>query len=453
MPELTRSLLTNLPEHLIDPVDSVPVAVPSRLALNNRLREELSLCKEWFYDRTFPMWAAGKATGISLASAQQPKAHASRNAMVIGGIVDKMHYQRDVQLLTANTARAPAANNHCVYLPSAVIETVVSEFCNHIGISSAAVLCVISDNLRTREESTKPCTLISKTAFSFLSLGHLIEFLRGNPQLRGSLSSLCADIVSNAGIPIPARGGDKAILNTLYDIALYSAARRQACGVYISELSAFDLLLCGEMNSFEHCGFIERLSGNIRLYSGGCAPTELFDAQPRAVIEILLDLADAFDGASTGGYSALDLRSRLTKRYDFFFHTAVAEKLNIAPLQAESSDLISDALSIIREEDVNYWQLFYHLRNTKDRGKLTSLFNDAPAFTLWYERYKKAQEFSPKDTLSPDCPPLRNPQAPVLLDDIDVVIQAIANGNRNALENFLESLQVGRVPSVSHWAS
>lgn len=447
MPELTPSALAALPESFIAFRSARPVPLPSRLAFNSALKNELGLHEQWFYDRTFPLWAAGKAGGLVFANQDSP----SDNYLILGQVATPDGSFKELQLIGSSVAGNPDGETRarqCFQQPCSVVEILASEFCHQMDIAAGRILCIISDNSQALE-SNSTCTLATRVAQGYLSQGQLLAAATGGKQLARRLLDFVADHYYRLPEAEQPGGQDAEILAIICNTALKTAAKWQANGLYLGGLTSHDLYLSGETMGFQGAGFIAKVGDNFTLFNGQSIPYDNFTSQPDRVIEHCRQLLAAYQPHVTTPLTAL--ADDLTHRYRRFFFTAMGQKLAIAKA-AQLQAMVDELLALLARHRVDYFHCFNALVRDSSE-ELFALFDKDGNFKDWLQQYRQLKNEREGFTARAAAGEKLSPAAPLSHGEINRVLLALQAGNRNALEDFLENIQQGKAVLPNHWAA
>jgi len=443
MPELRPSPLTKLPESLIQAKSAVPVTLPSRLALNTVLKNELSICGEWFYDRTFPLWAAGRVDGLVLLDGSKH----SVDTLLVGKIATSRHPDVELQLVGAQLAPASTGEQNCYPLQRAVMETVVSEFCHQLGIPAARVLCVISNNQR-QENRDSPCILLSRVTRSPISHQHIISAFSRDCATGTAL----LDFIGSQYFAHQPSLAAEQVYRELCATSLDTVAKWQAAGFYYDNLASGDLYISGQTAGFDNVGFIDTLGGDFTLLSGATASPAAFGRQPQQAIALCLALGRAMAPAFARKWSEDRTADILQEGYRQSFYREFSRKIGLA-VNTDNRPLIDELLALVADSGSSYFGVLHQLTGAVKRRETVKAGREIPGLEDWLADYQlQVARVAASHQDSAESPPF-NPEKPLQPQDIAAITAAMADGNRNALENFLESIQHHKPFSVLHWAS
>lgn len=435
--------LTPYLDWLLVPKAGIPPAIPSRLVLNRALVQDLNLSSDWFYGRSFPLWSAGKTRGLG----RQTRERDSVQQLLIGSIPYPEGGYRNLELIGCPTKET--ATRGCFSTKSAVIETVASEFCHSLGIPTARVLSVISDN--SVNPQLERCALLTRVVRSPLTQADLIYVAQnmGDDYLHQLLAYLTDNLFN-----ITTEGDDKEararLLMAISNAALKTAASWEAAGFYYGPLDHESLTVLAETRGFSQCGFINTLGGDFPGLEGQTVEGKAFDDQRHRVIALCNEFLQILYNRM--GLAPLENGEQLlAKRYQRFLTEAMVAKLGMAK-GPESAALVDPLLALLRKYAVNYFDFFFSLNISENQHYLTDKFNRDPLFHQWLQQYrlqKTAVEY-----VSADADEHRiNPPKPLDASKIRDILSSMAEGNRNAVENVLESIYHRKHLSPTQWAS
>lgn len=452
MVEFKPSHLIALKESLVETENSVPVAIPSRLLLNNSLRNQILAHEQWFYDRTFPLWTAGKASGL-VFKRQDSDDNFQEMGLILGRILFRDGTYRELQLIGTGQRPGDDKKSSGCKQPCYVIEALASEFCYQMGIPSSRVLCIISNNgYNPDAEGTSPHALFTRIAHCYITFGHILDAAaKENFILTESILHLARDYFGHhEKIHGPFSYQD--VFDTISNNMLKTVASWQAAGFYYGEFSSGDYYISGETMNFQNSGFIDTLNGDMQLFSGRKVSTTCFMNQPELGLDLCLNLYQALVHYTDENYSAVAFREILNSRYHTYFSESLCKKLAIHST-AENLELVSHLLVFIRKHNVNYFTTFNKLGDEDSWEFLLDTFNRDEDFKVWLKEYRHQKILFQENTDHIIEWEKINPARPLKADDISHVSDALYKGNRNALENCLESIQQGKAPTLVHWAS
>lgn len=443
MAKLKPPTLTPYLDWLLTPRDGSPPAIPTRLVLNRALIRDLNLSSDWFYGRSFPLWSAGKTRGLIRNSRNQDRVL----QLLIGSVPYPDGGFRNLELIGCTTT--DISDKGCFSIRSAVIEAVASEFCHSLGIPASRVLSVISDS--SVSSQNERCALLTRAVRTPLTQGDVIYVAQhmGEGYLRQLLNYLSENLFSFGSESNDAAGQSR-LLMSICNSALKTAAHWQASGFYYGPLDHNSLCLLGETRNFNRSGFITTLNDDFAGLDGELIQIDGFHTQGREVIA----LCNQFMGTlhdSLGIPHLDDCEALLSQRYDRFLRDALKEKLGIAK-HRENGELADSLSNLLTQHNVNYFDFFYCLNQGESQHYLADQFERDSDFQHWlqaYRSHKTALEYREGETEEQRL----NPPKPLDVTKIQDVLSSMANGNRNAVENMLESIYHRKQLSPTQWAS
>lgn len=452
MMEFKPSTLAVFENSLVETGEGISVAIPSRLMLNNNLGKKLLIHDKWFYDRTFPLWATGRVSGLVFKESEGNDLP-QKEGLLLGRISIKDGISREFQLIGTGRRTSQVSNAGCYKLPCSVIETLASEFCHEMGIPSAQVLCVISSNSKPDMDGSSPCAIFTRVARCYLNHGHILGAAsRQDWTLVKEIFDFLVRDHFNLFETQSTITTYESLFEVLCDTVLLTVASWQAAGFYYGGLSSDTLYISGETMNFQNSGFIDTLRGDIPLFSGQTSPLADFTQQPLLAIEHCLKLYQAFQPFNDASVSAVYLRDMLERKYQKYFYASLSKKLGIYSTE-ENHHLVRELLTLLNKHNPSYFSIFNMLGDDDSKELLLESFHRDEHFREWLTKYHQQKiifQMDAEDTLAWEK---LNPPKPLTGEDIAQVINALHNGNRNALENCLESIQQGKPPSHFHWAS
>lgn len=443
MATLKPPTLTPYLDWLLLPQNGIPPAIPSRLVLNRTLVRDLNLSSDWFYGRSFPLWSAGKTRGLCRKTREKDGVP----QLLIGSIPYPEGGSRNLELMGCSTAES--SGKSCFSTKNAVIETVASEFCHSLSIPTARVLSVISDSSINPE--LEPCMLVTRVIRNPLTQADIIYVAKTKgPNYIHQLLAYLAENLFNIAYEPNDKEAQAQVLMAISNSCLKTAAAWESSGFYYGTLNHESLTVLGETRNFGLSGFIKTLNGNFNGLNGELVKADSFHIQGNRVVALCCEFIDTL-------YDTLDITRipgsevLLKKRYQRFLREAMTEKLGLAKGN-ESEALTEPLMDLLRVYDVDYYDFFFSLNLGDNHQHLADQFDRSPEFQQWLQQYH-AQKASQKYEIAGVDDHRMNPPRPLDTGKVEDILRTMAEGNRNAVENVLESIYHRKQLSPTQWAS
>jgi uncharacterized protein YdiU (UPF0061 family) len=314
-------------------------------------------------------------------------------AILLGEVIDRAGRRRDIALKGSGRTPFSRGGDGKAAVGPMLREVLIGEAMHALGIPTTRALAVVATGQPVLRETVLPGAVLTRVAASHIRVGTFQFFAaRGDVERVRQLAEYTIarhdpDLV----------GAPKRFLGLLERVAERQAAliaQWMNVGFIHGVMNTDNMTISGETIDYGPCAFMEGFDpatvfssiDHRGRYAYGNQPSiahwnlarlgetllPLLDGEPQRAQEIATSVLDSFP-----------------RRYDEYWRRGMAAKLGLRELGEQESRLVEDLLVLLREQGVDYTQVFRSLSSFL-RGHTEpteSLFADAAPFTAWAVRW------------------------------------------------------------------
>ncbi|WP_132250574.1 protein adenylyltransferase SelO [Methylobacterium segetis] len=396
-----------LPARFFARLPPTPVSGPSLIRVNGPLARDLALDPAWLASGEGVAVLAGNrvpegAEPIATAYAGHQFGHfvpqlGDGRALLLGEVVGRDGARRDIQLKGAGPTPFSRAGDGRAALGPVLREYLVSEAMAALGIPTTRALAAVATGERVIRETVLPGAVLTRVAASHIRVG-TFQFFAARGDTEG-LRALADHVITRHD---PEAGAAEAPYRTLLDgvIARQAdlVARWLLVGFVHGVMNTDNMSVAGETIDYGPCAFLDTYDPKTAFSSIDRHGRYAYGNQPRIALWNLTRLAEALlpllaDDEAAAVAEAEAALGGFAPRFEAAYHEGLNRKLGLATQREGDSDLASDLLALMAENQADFTLTFRRLcEAAADPGAdepVRSLFVDPTAFDGWALRWRE----------------------------------------------------------------
>ncbi|WP_310351627.1 protein adenylyltransferase SelO family protein [Methylobacterium sp. BE186] len=396
-----------LPARFFARLPPTPVSGPSLIRVNGPLARDLALDPAWLASGEGVAVLAGNrvpegAEPIATAYAGHQFGHfvpqlGDGRALLLGEVVGRDGARRDIQLKGAGPTPFSRAGDGRAALGPVLREYLVSEAMAALGIPTTRALAAVATGERVIRESVLPGAVLTRVAASHIRVG-TFQFFAARGDTEG-LRALADHVIARHD---PEAGAAEAPYRALLDgvIARQAdlVARWLLVGFVHGVMNTDNMSVAGETIDYGPCAFLDTYDPKTAFSSIDRHGRYAYGNQPRIALWNLTRLAEALlpllaDDEAAAVAEAEAALGGFAPRFEAAYHEGLNRKLGLATRREGDSDLASDLLALMAENQADFTLTFRRLGEAAagpGAGEpVRSLFVDPTAFDGWALRWRE----------------------------------------------------------------
>jgi serine/tyrosine/threonine adenylyltransferase len=381
------------------------VEEPKLLALNEELAEELGVDPAALRADGGVEVLAGNAVPDGASPVAQAYAghqfgfYSPRlgdgRALLLGEVVDRHGRRRDVHLKgSGRTPFARGGDGKAVVGPM-LREYLIGEAMHALGIPTSRALAVVATGEEIMREGFLPGAVLARVAASHIRVGTFqYAAMNGGPQLVRRL----ADHSIHRHHPHAAEAENPylALYESVIDAQASLVAQWMLVGFLHGVMNTDNMAISGETIDYGPCAFMDAYDPATVFSSIDHGGRYAYGNQPsiaswnlarlaEALLPLIDDDKDAAVAAATGSLQTFP------ERFQRYWSAGMHAKLGLTESDEVTGTLIDDFLALLHAQAVDYASSFRALSAALrgDAGPARRLFEDAPAFEAWLDRWRE----------------------------------------------------------------
>jgi uncharacterized protein YdiU (UPF0061 family) len=393
-----------LPREFSARLAPTPVAKPQLIRLNETLAREIGLELDGVDANTLAEVFAGNlipegATPVAMAYAGHQFGHfvpqlGDGRAILLAEVVDSAGIRRDIHLKGSGRTPYSRGGDGRAGLGPVLREYVISEAMHALGIATTRTLAAVSSGESILRDGPTPGAVLARVGTSHIRVG-TFEFhaARGNEVALRTL----ADYVIARHYPESREAGNPylALLSTIADRQATLVAEWMRVGFIHGVMNTDNMAVSGETIDFGPCAFMDAWDPATVFSSIDHRGRYAFSNQPAVaqwnlarLAETLLPLIDS-DLEKAAGI-ATEVIVAFLETCQSRWQERLRGKFGLSGDEPGDGALIDALLEVLRTQEVDYTQFFWHLANvpTGRPDAARSLFRDPTAFDAWVDAWR-----------------------------------------------------------------
>lgn len=403
-----------LPEHFYANVHPATVSNPQLIRLNAELAVSLGIDPQWL----------GSADGLAMLSGNrlpagaQPIAQAyaghqfggwvpqlgDGRAILLGEVVASDGSRCDIQLKGSGRTPFSRGGDGKAALGPVLREYVLSEAMAALGVPTTRALAAVLTGDIVRREQALPGAIFTRVASSHIRVG-TFQFFYGQNDTDGLRQLADHAIARHYPEAQQAEQPYRAFLEAVIAAQAKLIAQWMHLGFIHGVMNTDNMTVSGETIDYGPCAFVDEFHPEKVFSSIDRNGRYAWSNQPVAghwnltrLAETLLPLlsADAAEAKAMAESALATFAERFSNHYADGFRA----KLGLKPDGAAADVFISDTLSTLAEQKIDYTIFFRRLTQVAaggDEERLSSLFVSADAFTSWFTKWREVTQLSGDD--------------------------------------------------------
>ncbi|MEZ5169069.1 MAG: YdiU family protein [Acidimicrobiales bacterium] len=407
-----------------------PVPAPELVALNSHLAVELGLDPATLASPAGIAVLSGNAitdgsTPVAMGYAghqfggYSPRLGDGR-AVLLGEVFDGDGRHRDIHLKGSGRTPWSRGGDGKAALGPMLREFLVAEAMHALGVPTARALSVVTTGeLISRDQGPVPGAVLARVAASHVRVGTFEYAARHGDDSLALVERLVDHSIARHYPALAATGAERFLLflEKVIDAQASLIAHWMSIGFVHGVMNTDNMTISGETIDYGPCAFLDRYEPGAVFSSIDHGGRYAFRNQPviaqwnlARLAETLLPLIDA--DADTAVAAATDALTGFTDRYEGHYVARMRAKLGLATSDPTDGELVTDLLSLLEAERLDYTGAFRslatRLRGTPDVG--SSGFGADSAIGEWIDRWQT--RLGPRPTTSPRSPTPWTPSTP-----------------------------------------
>jgi uncharacterized protein YdiU (UPF0061 family) len=383
---------------LVIPWDAAPAPAPQLLALNRALASDLGFDPEWLATRDGMALLLGHtvpegATPVAQAYAghqfggYSPRLGDGR-ALLIGEVVDEHGCRHDLHLKGSGRTPFSRGGDGKAAVGPMLREYVISEAMHALGIPTTRALAVVATGEQVVRETMLPGAVLTRVAASHLRVGTFqYAAANGGPDLVRKV----ADYAISRHHPQAAESGNPylALFSEVVDAQASLIARWMLAGFIHGVMNTDNKTISGESIDYGPCAFMDTFDPATVFSSIDHGGRYAYGNQPAVAQWNLARLAEALlpligPDSDQAVESATEMLNGFSVRYAEAFKDGMRAKLGLSEERPGDDALISDLLTLLEEQRVDFTSFFRALAEPDRDAR--GWFSDTAAFEAWEAR-------------------------------------------------------------------
>jgi uncharacterized protein YdiU (UPF0061 family) len=443
-----------------------PVSQPELLLWNSRLAESLQLADtlqndpalqaQYFSGNQLPEGADSIALAYSGHQFGQlnPQLGDGR-AHLLGEVLDRQQQRYDIQLKGSGpTPYSRQGDGRCALGP-ALREYIMSEAMYFLGVPTSQCLAVVATGDSVYRESVKPGAVVTRVAASHIRVGTFQYFA-----IRDDIASLTALVdytikrhypeIENPEIESPEidKQASKALglLKAVIEKQITLIVEWMRVGFIHGVMNTDNSAISGETIDFGPCAMMGTYNPDTVYSSIDTQGRYAFGNQPSIGLwnmtrfaECLLPLIASEQEQAVA--IAEPMLMRFGEQFEQAYFKMLANKVGLADVDSSERPLLSELLTAMQEQQLDYNQTFLQLTQSLDDETVATELK--PKLGSWYDSWRTQLGNAEQDIDAAKA--LMKSKTPVVIarnHHVEKVLAACeASGNAEAAEEFLRVLR------------
>ncbi|QNE32182.1 YdiU family protein [Sphingomonas sp. NBWT7] len=393
-----------LPAHFHAPATAAPARAPRLIRVNHPLARELGL------EPAMLESADGVAilSGQTVAEGSQPIALAyaghqfgnfvpqlgDGRAILLGEVIDTKGRRRDIQLKGAGRTFYSRSGDGNAALGPVLREYLVSETMVALGIPTTRALAAVLTGETIVRDAELPGAIITRVAASHIRVG-TFQFFAAREDV--DALRLVADHVIERHYPDAASAERpyRALLDAVIAAQARLVAQWLLIGFIHGVMNTDNVSVAGETIDYGPCAFMDEYDPATVFSSIDRAGRYAYGNQPRIAHWNLTRLAEAMlpllaEDSDAAIVDAQDALAAFGPAFERAYHGGLRRKLGLAGEEAGDIDLISELLTKMQQNQVDFTLFFRALGDAVagDEEPARALFVDPTAYDEWAARWR-----------------------------------------------------------------
>ena len=378
---------------------------PRLVLLNEALAEELGVQADVLRRPEGVDALVGNATAQGAASVAQAYAGhqfggfvpqlGDGRALLLGEVLDTHGHRRDLHLKGSGRTPFARGGDGLAPLGPMLREYVMGEAMHALGIPTTRGLAVVTTGEQVVRDTMLPGGVLVRVAASHLRVGTFqYAATHGGPELVRRL----ADYAIARHHPDAARAHNPylALFESVVEAQASLLARWMLVGFIHGVMNTDNMTISGETIDYGPCAFLDTYDPATVFSSIDEGGRYAYGNQPGVAQwnlarlgETLLQLID--DDGETAVAAAVEVLSSFLDRYQQHWTEGMRAKLGLAGQREEDGELITDLLTALHAQQVDYTSFFSALSSavlgTVEPAR--SLLREPAAFDSWAQRWRR----------------------------------------------------------------
>ena len=399
-----------LPDRFFAELAPNPVSAPQLIQLNKSLADDLGLDCD---DLVTPQGVETLA-GNRMAPGSEPLAMAyaghqfggwvpqlgDGRAMLLGEIIDRQGARRDIQLKGSGPTPFSRNGDGRAWLGPVLREYIVSEAMAALGVPTTRALAAVTTGDLVHREQSYPGAVLTRVASSHIRVG-TFQYFAARRDIEGL--RLLSDHVLSRHYPesVGAENPAMALLQNVMGRQAELIAKWMHVGFIHGVMNTDNMSIAGETIDYGPCAFMDTYHPDTVFSSIDQYSRYAYSNQPRIAHWNLACLAQSLMPLfSDDEEAAVEIGQETLNGYPDLYEAAylagMGKKLGLTNVDADDAPLMTDLLSRMAENQVDFTLFFRALCGIADpTGGLDTddlvrnLFVDPKGFDAWAVEWRK----------------------------------------------------------------
>jgi serine/tyrosine/threonine adenylyltransferase len=315
-------------------------------------------------------------------------------ALLIGEVLDVRGQRRDLHLKGSGRTPFARGGDGLAPLGPMLREYVMGEAMHALGIPTTRALAVLASGDDVARASMLPGGVLVRVAASHIRVGTFqYAAVHGGPELVRRL----ADYATARHHPGATSAANPylALFESVIEVQASLVARWMLVGFIHGVMNTDNMTISGETIDYGPCAFLDSYDPATVFSSIDEGARYAYGNQPGIAQWNLARLAETLlplihDDADTAIAAATDVLRSFAERYQRYWTDGMRAKLGLADSSPQDGELITDLLTLLHAQRVDYTSFFRSLSSAVlgNAGPVRSLFAEPAAFDAWSRRWQ-----------------------------------------------------------------